>query len=289
MSSHPQLHQWRRHLKTLHRHPRSPVTPLEQQLRRPPLPLPLPKLPCPRSNPHRSPRAHQLQIQHRRAHPRRTTRPRLLHLFWTRLPPAPLPRPPHKVLPLSRNGLPLLLQMPPLPELDLLSTMAPAIPRFASFNSGRAGRSVAHVKTLSVRRRSQTEATAFTRCTAAGTAKGRRAVTALTSQLPLPLMKVGISPTGSGTLTGAPALGHPLGAHRRAGKKAGTKDGISDQSRFSPAVAYSRRINSLNRAGHRFLLCRRYRISGPLPRFWCKRRARFPDSVTASGHVLLAC
>ncbi|OLP75568.1 hypothetical protein AK812_SmicGene44615 [Symbiodinium microadriaticum] len=141
--------------------------------------------------------------------------------------PAGPPQSHNKVLQVSLNVLLHLLQMPPLPELVPSSTTALAILRFASYNSGRAGRSVAHVKTLSVRRRFQTEATAFTLCTAAGIAKERKAATAPTSQLPLPLMKVGIIPTGSGTLSGTPTLGHPLGAHKMAGKKAGNTGGIS--------------------------------------------------------------
>ncbi|CAE7634907.1 unnamed protein product, partial [Symbiodinium sp. KB8] len=150
--------------------------------------------------------------------------------------PAGPPQSHNKVLQVSLNVLLHLLQMPPLPELVPSSTTALAILRFASYNSGRAGRSVAHVKTLSVRRRFQTEATAFTLCTAAGIAKERKAATAPTSQLPLPLMKVGIIPTGSGTLSGTPTLGHPLGAHKMAGKKAGNTGGISDQPRFGCAV-----------------------------------------------------
>ena len=124
-----------------------------------------------KANPRQNPRAHQPQHRHRQARHLRKIRPRLLHLSWMRIRQGPLPVPRHKVPLQRRRELPLLLQMPPLPELALSSTMAPATPRFASFNSGRAGRSVAHVKTLSVRRRSPTAVTAFTQCTAAGTCK----------------------------------------------------------------------------------------------------------------------
>ena len=86
--------------------------------------------------------------------------------------------------------------------------------------------------TLSVKRRSQTGATAFIRCTAVGTAKGRKAEPALPSKIPLPVMKTGSTLTGSGT----PTLGHPLGALMVAGKKAGIKGGISDQTRLGSAV-----------------------------------------------------
>ena len=232
-----QLPRRRPHPRRLHRHPRRPKLP------RAPLPSPLvrplPKPLCRRSNHLQSLRAHPLLTQHRRAHLHPTTKPRLLRWFPMTLLRAPLHHPLHKVLLVSRNVLPRLLQMPPLPELARSSTTAQAILRFASFNSGRAGRSVAHVKTLSVRRRSQTEATAFTLCTAAGTANVRKAATAPTSPLPLPLMRVGISPTGSGTLSGTPTLGHPLGAHKMAGKTAGTTVGISDQPRFSSAVKFT--------------------------------------------------
>ena len=214
--------------------------PHPRRLARLPSPLvrPLPKHLCRRSNHLQSLRAHQLLTQHRRAHLSLTTKPRLLRWFPMTLLRAPLHHPRHKVLRASRNVLPHLLQMPLLPELAPSSTTAQAIPRFASFNSGRAGRSVAPVKTLSVRRRSQTEATAFTLWTAAGIANVRKAATAPTSPLPLPLMRVGISPTGSGTLSGTPTLGHPLGAHKMAGKTAGTTVGISDQPRFGSAVKF---------------------------------------------------
>ena len=178
MSSHPPLHQRLRRPRGPHPQPHHPRTPLVRQLRR--RRLPLPKPPCRRSNPRQNPRAHQPQHRHRQARHLRKIRPRLLHLSWMRIRQGPLPVPRHKVPLQRRRELPLLLQMPPLPELALSSTMAPATPRFASFNSGRAGRSVAHVKTLSVRRRSPTAVTAFTQCTAAGTARGRRAATALT-------------------------------------------------------------------------------------------------------------
>ena len=85
------------------------------------------------------------------------------------------------------------------------------------------------VKTLSVRRPFQTAATAFTLCTAVGTAKELKAEPALHSKLPLPVKKTGSTLAGSGT----PTLGLPLGALRVAGKKAGTRGGISDQ----PALA----------------------------------------------------
>ena len=88
---------------------------------------------------------------------------------------------------------------------------------------------MAPVKMLSVRRRFQTEATAFTLCTAAGTAKELKAGTASPSQ-PRSI------PTGSGIRSGTPTLGHPLGARKMAGKKAGTTGGISDQPRFGSAV-----------------------------------------------------
>ena len=92
------------------------------------------------------------------------------------------------------------------------------------------------MKMLSVRRRSQTAATAFTLCTAVGTAKELKVGQALPSKPPLPARKVGSIPTGSGTRSGTPTLGHPLGARKMAGKKAGTRGGISDQTRFGSAV-----------------------------------------------------
>ena len=270
-----QLLRRRLHPRRLHLHPRRPTTPLSQ------LPSPLarkvPKPPCHRSNPHRSPRAHPLLTQCRRAHLSHTTRPRLLRWFSMTLLRAPLHNRPHKVLRVSLKVLPHLLQMPPLPELVLSSTTALAILRFASYKSGRAGRSVAHVKTLSVRRRFQTEATAFTLCTAAGIAKERKAATALTSPLPLLLMKVGIIPTGSGTLSGTPTLGHPLGAHKTAGKKAGTKGGISDQPRFGSAVKIRVRIDSRNCARHRFLFVPALQDLGTASPLQVQKRVRFPS------------
>ena len=153
--------------------------------------------------------------------------------FSTRTPLRSLPLKVHQV---NLNVHPFLLQMLPLPELVPSSTPAQAIPRFASYNSGRAGRSAAPVKTLSVRRRFQTAATAFTLCTAVGTAKELKAGPALLSKLPLPARRTGSIPTGSGTRSGTPTLGHPLGARKMDGKKAGTKGGISDQPRFGSAV-----------------------------------------------------
>ena len=88
------------------------------------------------------------------------------------------------------------------------------------------------MKTLSVRRRFQTAATAFTLCTAVGTAKELKAGPALLSKLPLPVRRTGSIPTGSGTRSGTPTLG----ARKVDGKKAGAKGGISDQPRFGSAV-----------------------------------------------------
>ena len=149
---------------------------------------------------------------------------------------------------MSLNVRPHLLQMLPLPELVLSSTTVQAIPRFASYNSGRAGRSVAPAKMLSVRRRFQTEATAFTLCTAVGTAKEQKAGTASPSQPPLPPRKVGSIPTGSGIRSGTPTLGHPLKARKMAGKKAGATGGISDQPRFGSAVKIQNRQPELRTA-----------------------------------------
>ena len=70
------------------------------------------------------------------------------------------------------------------------------------------------------------------RCRDCKRAEGRNRA----SPLPLPPRKVGIIPTGSGILSGTPTIGHPLGALKMAGKKAGTTVGISDQPRFGSAV-----------------------------------------------------
>ena len=226
----------RLHPRRLLPHPRRQATPLSPLPN--PLGLPLPRPLCHRSNPHPSLRAPPLLTRLRQAHlsPSTRRRPRLPRLTPMTLQRAPLRHLPLRVLPMSLNVLPHLLQMLPLPELVPSSTTAPAILRFALYNSGRAGRSVAHVKTLSVRRRSQTEATAFTLCTAVGTAKELKAGTASPSPPPLPPRKVGSIPTGSGIRSGTPTLGHPLGARKMAGKKAGTMGGISDQPRFGSAV-----------------------------------------------------
>ena len=108
----PQLPRRRPHPRRLHRHPRRPKVP------RAPLPSPLvrplPKPRCRRSNHLQSLRAHPLLTQHRRAHLHPTTKPRLLRWFPMTLLRAPLHHPLHKVLLVSRNVLPHLLQMPPL-------------------------------------------------------------------------------------------------------------------------------------------------------------------------------
>ena len=161
--------------------------------------LPLPSRPAPqllrrwhKSSRRRSPQGHPLQIRLRtvrlRLSPKKKAPPPPLNADDTTADPPSQPTVPGASSEADRA--PLLAADAPASRVgSVISMTAQAIPRFASCNSGRADGSVAYVRTLSARRRFQIAATAFTLCTAVGTAKEPKAAPAWHSKLPLPVKK----------------------------------------------------------------------------------------------------